>query len=239
MIEIRRNVGCIRNEAGVFVPTCGTLMRRENDRYRTRAVLFAQLCCHVFGERRSIEIGSSHRRIDAALAEFALKRIRLPLREFVERRLAADLHVVRYYGLVPLRRDAPAREHAIEKRSNLFGAGRPTEAEQDDGTAHALNSCTASMSASTLSTGVSGRIPCPRLKMCPGLPPARRRMSDAAARIVRRSENNSAGSRLPCTPTPLPRRCHASSSSTRQSKPMTSPPASRIASSNVPVIVPK
>src|SRR6185503_11033207 len=38
--------------------------------------------------------------------------------------------------------------------------------------AFALSSCTASTNAITLSTGVSGSIPWPRLKICPGRPPA-------------------------------------------------------------------
>ncbi len=39
------------------------------------------------------------------------------------------------------------------------------------------NSRTNSTSAFTFSTGVSCRMPCPRLKMCPGRPPARRSTS--------------------------------------------------------------
>ena len=39
------------------------------------------------------------------------------------------------------------------------------------------SSCTASTSARTWSTGVSGRTPCPRLKMCPGRPRGLRRGS--------------------------------------------------------------
>ena len=45
----------------------------------------------------------------------------------------------------------------------------------------ALNSLTNPTRAFTLSTGVSGRIPCPRLKMCPGRPPAWRMISSVRA----------------------------------------------------------
>src|SRR6516164_8821578 len=45
--------------------------------------------------------------------------------------------------------------------------------------ADVLNSCTNSARFFTLSTGVCGRIPCPRLKTCPGRPSASLRMFSA------------------------------------------------------------
>ncbi len=67
----------------------------------------------------------------------------------------------------------------------------------------ALSSCTASTTAATCATGVSGRTPWPRLKTWPGRPPARSRMRADAPRDLRRGGAKSAtGSRLPCTPTP-------------------------------------
>src|SRR5579872_399404 len=61
----------------------------------------------------------------------------------------------------------------------------------------ALNSLTKFTRARTFSTGVSGRIPCPRLKMCPARPPAWARISEVRARNSFWSANKSTGSRFP------------------------------------------
>ena len=86
--------------------------------------------------------------------------------------------------------------------------------------------CTWSTSACTLSTGVCGRTPWPRLKMCPGRPATRRRMSSAAASNRSRGPHSRTGSRFPWTACDAPIVCHASSMCWRQSTPITSPPAS-------------
>ena len=87
--------------------------------------------------------------------------------------------------------------------------------------------CTWRASACTCSSGVVGRMPWPRLKMCPGRPAARRRTSSAAASRRSSGPSSSVGSRLPWMPRSWPMRVHASSSGSRQSTPITSPPASR------------
>ena len=71
---------------------------------------------------------------------------------------------------------------------------------------------------------------------------AGRLAEDARRRALRISgigASSAIGSRLPCTATSWPRRAHAASRSTRQSRPMTSPPASRRHSSRPAVPVPK
>src|ERR1700690_3190415 len=80
----------------------------------------------------------------------------------------------------------------------------------------------------TFSTGVSGRMPWPRLKMWPGRPAAWRRMASARDLISFQSAKSSTGSRLPCTAPLLPRLFHPVSSGMRQSRPRTSAPDSCI-----------
>src|SRR5579884_1474689 len=51
----------------------------------------------------------------------------------------------------------------------------------------------------TFSTGVPGTMPCPRLKMCPGLPAASCRICRTRLRINSGSAKSVMGSRFPCT----------------------------------------
>ena len=82
---------------------------------------------------------------------------------------------------------------------------------------------------------VCGRIPWPRLKMCPLRPRARSSTSSAAASRRSHGASSAAGSRLPCTPR-SPTSSQPSSSGMRQSSPITSP---SIWASSVVVPVPK
>ena len=75
--------------------------------------------------------------------------------------------------------------------------------------------------------------------MWPGRPAAWSRIRRAWRSISSSGANRTTGSRFPWTATPGPSRSQASASSTRQSRPMTSPPASRWSSSSEPVSVPK
>ena len=59
--------------------------------------------------------------------------------------------------------------------------------------AHDVRSCTCATSRRTLSSGVCGRIPCPRLKTWPGRPPARSRTSSARARSSRHGASSELG----------------------------------------------
>src|SRR5271170_4280951 len=77
---------------------------------------------------------------------------------------------------------------------------------------------TNSQSALTFSTGVSGRMPWPRLKMWPGRPAAWRKMSSARFLSSFQSAKSSTGSRLPCTAFFKARVCHPVSNGMRQSK---------------------
>src|SRR6516162_8489257 len=96
---------------------------------------------------------------------------------------------------------------------DLKGSGKPRDASADDGNArHFLRlpeagarepdgaySSTKRARFFTLSTGVSGRMPCPRLKMRPGRPAARRRISSARDFSSFQSAKSNTGSRFPCT----------------------------------------
>src|SRR4029453_18127304 len=61
----------------------------------------------------------------------------------------------------------------------------------------ALNSCTASTMAITCSTGVSGKTPWPRLKIWPGLAPARRKNCRTGVLISFGDAYSVTGSRFP------------------------------------------
>src|SRR6516225_6125370 len=101
------------------------------------------------------------------------------------------------------------------------------------------NSCTNCARFLTLSTGVCGRMPCPRLKMCPGRPSARRRMCSARCFSSFHEAKSSTGSRFPCTARLCPTVLQPSSSGTRQSSPITSAPVSAIEGSSAVLSVPK
>src|SRR5271157_4227353 len=80
-----------------------------------------------------------------------------------------------------LRHRTPAR-NVLQKLGNVFDPLRTAVGDQQHGffahcvlaevAAVALNSCTNCARFFTLSTGVWGRMPWPRLKMCPGRPSA-------------------------------------------------------------------
>src|ERR1043165_5011240 len=72
-------------------------------------------------------------------------------------------------------RHIPPTQHVLEERHHVIYSLRPAKRNQQQRIVihfHPFNPCTISTSAITFSTGVSGKIPCPRLKICPGRPPA-------------------------------------------------------------------
>ena len=71
-----------------------------------------------------------------------------------------------------------------------------------------------------------------------GCGPARSRTSRVSAAATSQVVRHMAGSRLPCTATPGPTRCRASSSGTRQSTPTTELPAVAIEAKSSPVPTP-
>src|SRR5205809_276128 len=75
--------------------------------------------------------------------------------------------------------------------------------------------------------------------MWPGRPPARSRMSLTRWRMYGGLARSTAGSRFPCTATSWPTLAQAASRSTRQSSPITSPPAERRSGSSAAVPGPK
>src|ERR1035441_8278427 len=102
-----------------------------------------------------------------------------------------------------------------------------------------LNSCTNCAKSFTLETGVCGKMPWPRLKMCPGRPSARRRMCSARRFSSGHDANSVTGSRLPCTACACPTVRQPSSRGIRQSRPMTSAPVSAMEGNRVALSVPK
>src|SRR5262249_35214126 len=162
-------------------------------------------------------------------------------RQVVQRRAAArHLLVVVSDVLQPLGRDAPAARDVLQKRADLVGLRGAPEGDEKDSVDHLEDiSWTMSTSAFTWSTGVSGRTPWPRLKRWQGRPPARRRISATRSRMYEGFAISTTGSRLPWTATSWPTAAQAVSSSTRQSRPITWPPASRMSRSSVAVPVPK
>src|SRR5271166_327194 len=141
----------------------------------------------------------------------------------------------------------PAR-NVLQKFGNVLDPlGAAVRDQQNCGLAHdilvafadVLNSCTKSARFLTLSTGVSGKMPCPRLKMWPGRLSASRRMCSARCFTSFHEANSVTGSRFPCTACLCPTVCQPSSSGTRQSNPITSAPVSDIEGSSVVLSVPK
>src|SRR5439155_8673801 len=157
---------------------------------------------HEHGERRP------------GTGEGILKAARLRGGQLVERRAAArHLLVVMRDRFEPWRRGAAAACDDLEKRPDLVRRRRTAEREQQHRVEGAHRradiSCTISTSAFTCSTGVCGSTPWPRLKMWPGRPPARPRMSFTRRRMCAGFVSNTAGSRLPCTATSWPTIAHA------------------------------
>ena len=86
--------------------------------------------------------------------------------------------------------------------------------------------------ASARSGSVPGRTPWPRLKTWPGRPPARASTSSASRSTTSHGAPSAAGSRFPWTARPGTAD-QPSSSGTRQSSPMTSPPAAAMSAQQV------
>src|ERR1019366_1967041 len=146
-------------------------------------------------------------------------------------------------------RHGPAARDVLQELGNVLHLLRTAVSdEQHRRLAHSLlaglaavkpNSCTNCARSFTLETGVCGKMPWPRLKMCPGRPSARRRMCSARRFSSGHDANSNTGSRLPCTARVRPTVRQPSSRGTRQSKPMTSAPVSAMEGSRVALSVPK
>src|SRR5664279_2898081 len=156
----------------------------------------------------------------------------------------AMLHLA-HYGL----RHGPAARDVQQELGNVLHPLRTAVSdEQHCRLAHSilaglaavkLNSCTNCARSFTLVTGVCGKMPWPRLKMCPGRPSARRRMCSARRFSSGHDANSVTGSRLPCTACACPTVRQPSSRGIRQSRPMTSAPVSAMDGSKVALSVPK
>src|SRR5216684_3242526 len=177
-----------------------------------------------------------------ALARESLaKPFGLAQRQLGQGRSPADHLVVMGDGVETLGRHATAGRDDLEKGPHVLRLLRPAERQEEHRVdAHrADSSWTMSTSAFTFSTGVSWWTPCPRLKMWPGRSWAPSRMPCVARRMAPTLDRSTAGSRLPCTAMSWPSRSQVGPSSTRQSSPRTSPPASLIKGRRPAVPTPK
>src|SRR5881628_1403133 len=91
----------------------------------------------------------------------------------------------------------PAAAHLIEIRLDILRPDRRPVGQEQYGRVHGRNSRTISTTAFTFSTGVSGRIPCPRLKICPGRAPVRFSRSVTCSFNSAIGANRMVGSKLP------------------------------------------
>ena len=114
-----------------------------------------------------------------------------------ERGTAADGGVAAGDLFEHVRGDRLASANVRKVLRYVLDAFRRSVGEQQDAAVHGRNSRTISTTALTLSTGVSGRIPWPRLKMCPGRVPVRFSSSCTLARNSGSGANSATGSRLP------------------------------------------
>src|SRR3990172_9014772 len=126
-----------------------------------------------------------------------------------------------------LGRGRAASSHPRQVILHLVQRVRRSVRHHQDGDHLAVVRCTCSTKSSTVSTGVEGRTPWPRLKMWPGREPARVKTSSARRRTSSGGPRRTTGSRLPCTATSAPNMSPPPPMSILQSNPMTSPPASR------------
>src|SRR4029453_6035178 len=123
---------------------------------------------------------------------------RLRLGQLPQRRAPAR-HLLVVVGdlLQALGRNAPATREDLEERTDLGRPGGAADREGEQGGDHpAPSSWTMSTRAATCSTGVVWWTPWPRLKMCPGRPPARARIAFTRSRNSAGLASNAAGSRL-------------------------------------------
>src|ERR1039457_844416 len=114
-----------------------------------------------------------------------------------QRRTAADPSVAAGGLIEHARGNRLAAAHEREVLRHVLYAFRRSVGEQQDATVHGRNSRTISTTALTFSTGVSGRIPWPRLKMWPGRVPVRFSNSCTLARNSGSGAKSATGSRLP------------------------------------------
>src|SRR5262249_31715411 len=119
-------------------------------------------------------------------------------------------------------------EHGLAPGRDRVGGGKACDPRADDDD-HAA--CTAATRACTWSTGVSGRMPCPRLNICPGAARPARTISAALPAMTSGGANKAHGSRLPWTGRD-PSRPRAWPRSTRKSMPITSAPERETMSRN-------
>jgi hypothetical protein len=98
---------------------------------------------------------------------------RLGLRPLAQGRVTADLREAVRHLFENLRRNRAAAADEVELLRHILDALGRAMAQQEYRLLHGRKSRTISTTAFTFSTGVSGRMPWPRLKIWPGRAPVR------------------------------------------------------------------
>ena len=185
----------VRHGLLVMFPTGCALEWGENDPQQVPAAHVGHFGQHRVDIRWPKAHADSHRHAVALRVQIGGYPLGLLQRERVERRKASEHVVVRCHlvdprlGARPLTDNRAHKTGRFASRARIIALAaarcRAPESDQQhavdgrlrhDGSC-ALNSWTASTRARTLSTGVVGRMPCPRLKTCPARPAAWRRIS--------------------------------------------------------------
>src|ERR1019366_8691516 len=130
-------------------------------------------------------------------SQHALERLGLHAGPPGQRRTSADGGVTAGELIQHARGNRLAAAHEREGWRHVLYAVRRSVGEQQDARVHGRNSRTISTTALTFSTGVSGRMPWPRLKMWPGRLPVRLSSSCTLARNSGSGAKSATGSRLP------------------------------------------
>src|SRR5271166_793631 len=140
-------------------------------------------------------------------AQFASHALRLQTRDPGQGRASNQRIAMLHLAYHRLSHRPPARD-VLQELGNVVDPLGAAVRDQQNGrfthhflaaVADELNSCTKSARLFTLSTGVSGKMPWPRLKMCPGRLSASRRMCSARCFTSLHEANNVTGSKFPCT----------------------------------------
>src|SRR6185437_23900 len=217
------------------------VVRRHNESYHVLDPTGPKLVESGGDPRLPVPHSDGHRHGPAPRRQGLLQSPRLGPRAFENGRSPADRGVAASDFLHDVARCGPVPSNVEQiglDVAQCSGASVRHD-ENAERLAHAVSVCTRSTTRRTASTGVVGKTPWPRLKMCPGRPSARAMMSWTRASSSAGGANSATGSRFPCTPWSNPMRFHPSSRPIRQSRPMTSPPACTSRGSNSPVFTPK
>src|SRR5579871_1260382 len=167
----------------------GRVLRRKTDRQHLLYASYGHLTHRIRNERLPIAHAHVNRQAQLFLHGLRLRHGKLGKRGFADSHITVANLFHHHLWNQPSPGDVPHEfwnvrgrvGTAMSKKQN--GSSLLTHCTAPVAESLALSSLTKSTRARTFSTGVSGRIPCPRLKMCPARPPAWRRIASARERI--------------------------------------------------------